>query len=190
MPKKLPPVDLLRKLLRYEPDTGKLFWRERTSDMFTDGKYSSYRKCLSWNKKNANKEAFTAANDGGYKIGRIFGAAASAHRVAYALFYGKYPDKIIDHINGDTSDNRIQNIRCVSQVENQRNQFLRKDNKSGAVGVYFCRSTNKWIAQCYTKKSKRIFLGRFPTKEDAAKARANAQKGNMFTERHGKCRKH
>lgn len=180
MPKDLPSPEILRKLLRYEPETGKLFWRERTPDMFTD-----QRLFNSWSAKHANKEAFTANKSGGYKNGIICGVGVSAHRLIWALTYGSWPNGIIDHMNGDTSDNRIVNLRCVSQVENQRNQFQRKDNKSGFTGVHFCKASGKWVAQCYGENSKRIFIGRFSNKSDAIAARMAAQKDNIFTSRHG-----
>lgn len=61
-----------------------------------------------------------------------------AHRLAWTYIYGDYPDgeqPLIDHINGNPSDNRIVNLRCSSSGENNKNKQIRSDNTSGVVGV-------------------------------------------------------
>ncbi len=61
-----------------------------------------------------------------------------AHRIAWALHYGVLPDPSmeIDHINGDRSDNRISNLRLVSQVDNLRNKTQYKNCKHGYPGIF------------------------------------------------------
>ena len=134
--KNLPSPDLLRKLLRYDPDSGKLYWRERTPDMFTDGQYSAERCCLAWNSKCADKEAFTAFRNG-YHFGAIFDCLYYAHRVIWAICHGKWPTAQIDHINGDRHDNKIKNLRSVSNAENMRNRKTSEVNTTGVMGVYW-----------------------------------------------------
>ena len=125
MPKReLPSPELLRKLLRYEPETGKLFWRKRPPDMFP-----RESRGLSWNTRYAGAEAFKDKHERGYKRGSIFGKTFRAHRAIWAMVHGHWPPEDVDHINGDTSDNRLENLRAVSRQENLKNQRLSKTNR-------------------------------------------------------------
>lgn len=77
MTKKLPSVEILHKLLRYDPKTGKLFWKTATVDAFEDGKHSAERKCKAWNAQNSGKEALAYRdNKNEYAYGSIFGKNA------------------------------------------------------------------------------------------------------------------
>lgn len=169
--KSLPSVDYLRKRLRYEPETGKLFWLDY------EGMPNNWR--VRW----VGKEAFTA-NSYGYRQGEIDDVKFQAHRVAYAIHYGESPDGFIDHINGVKDDNRINNLRVVSQRENCRNATMQNNNKSGVNGVHWHKAAGKWTAQIRVDyRSKH--LGLFDTLEEAAAARKEASAKYGFTERHG-----
>lgn len=175
-----PTPEQLRKLLRYEPETGKLFWLPRPESMFSNLRY--YK---AWNTTWANKEAFTCCDTPGYKKGKVLGYDVSLHRVACALYYGYWPEEQIDHINGDRTDNRISNLRCVSQTENMRNKKRYLTNTSGHTGVSWSKAQNAWKASiCVDQKT--THLGYFTNIEDAAAARKAAEEGHGFTERHGK----
>lgn len=76
----------------------------------------------------------------------------------------------IDHINGDTLDNRKINLRKCSHNENMRNQRTRKNNRSGYRGVYFNKSHKKWRSQIQDKEGNREYLGSYDTPEEAARA--------------------
>lgn len=173
-----PTPEQLRQLLRYEPDTGKLFWLPRPESMF-----KKPRRGKSWNTQNANKEAFKAFGKR-YKVGCIFRRSYLAHRVAYAVYHGHWPKEQIDHINGDGFDNRITNLREASPTENMRNKRMHKTNTSGHNGVYFCDTNKNWRSFIYIG-NKRKDLGRFTNIEDAIAARKAAEEGHGFTERHG-----
>lgn len=163
--KAIPDAAVLRQLLRYEPETGKLFWLPRPRDMF-----ASDNSFLTWNSRFLGKEAFTYVDLAGYKTGQIFSVKNYAHRVIWILTNGNIQDgKHIDHINGDKIDNRISNLRLASQAENNRNSRLRSDNKTGIKGVSWLRSRNKFVADiCVSGVRKRI--GYFDTKEGAEDA--------------------
>jgi hypothetical protein len=91
-----------------------------------------------------------------------------AHRLAWLVMYGKWPDGVIDHINGDKSDNRIENLRDVSQRLNTQNVFSpRKHNKCGVLGVR-C-SGDRYIAQI-ANLGRVIHIGTFDSKEQAHQA--------------------
>ena len=82
----------------------------------------------------------------------------------------------IDHINGNTLDNRKNNLRICTNRENTSNRTkLGTNNTSGILGVRFDNRRNKWYADIQYK-GKCIFLGYFNIKEDAIKARIDAEK--------------
>ena len=69
-----------------------------------------------------------------------------AHRLAWMYIYGKFPEKLIDHINGNKSDNRLDNLRLATNKENCQNSRLSKKNTSGVKGVSWHTKTKKWRA--------------------------------------------
>lgn len=181
MTKDLPPPELLRKLLRYEPETGKLFWRERTPEMFTaTEKRSAEHKCSNWNSRWSEKEALTADNGSGYLCGNIFGRLYRAHRVIWAMRTGAWPVNDIDHIDGDKAFNAIENLREATRSENMSNRMLQENSTSGFKGVTWDKSLQKWMAQIQ-KSGKNHYLGRFTCPKAAHAAYCKAAK-----ELHGK----
>lgn len=124
----LPDRATLNKLLRYEPDTGKLYWRERTSDTFAgDGNYLA-----SWNRRMADKEAFTRRDADGYCRAYLSNRHRQAHRVIWKMVHGDEPP-MIDHINRNRADNRISNLRAADATVNSRNRIY--DRRADA-GIY------------------------------------------------------
>ena len=86
------------------------------------------------------------------------------------IIIGKY----YDHIDRDPFNNRRYNLRKATVLENARNHNLRKDNKSGFIGVIWDKEHDKWLAYIRVK-NKHKNLGRFLSKEEAVKARLNAE---------------
>lgn len=110
------------------------------------------------------------------KTVKVFGRVIAAHRAAWAIYYSKFPDGEIDHINGDEADNRITNLRDVSKSVNQQNKRKpRADNKSGLMGVGWHRRGKKWRAQI-TVQGKVIYLGLFSDPEEAHAAYLDAKR--------------
>lgn len=91
----------------------------------------------------------------------------------------------IDHINSIRNDNRIENLRLVTRVENCRNQKQQCNNKSGVTGVSWHKASGKWLAFIH-KKEKKIYLGCFERLEDAAVERRLAEKRLGFHDLHGR----
>lgn len=160
--KELPSPELLRKLLRYDPETGKLFWRERGPEFF-----KLKRDQTAWNSRFANQEAFTSLSRG-YKLGGIFSGRYSAHRVIWAMQTGYCPTQQIDHIDRDKANNRWENLREASGSQNQANRLSKENSSSKYLGVSWCNTYKKWRAHVRDKK-RGVFLGRFDDEIVAAK---------------------
>jgi len=93
-------------------------------------------------------------------------------------------DMVVDHINGDTLDNRKQNLKIITLAENNKNMRQRVDNISGVSGVYYEKSSGLYVAEIQVN-NKKIYLGRYNTLLHAKIAREGAQKVLGFSNRHG-----
>lgn len=192
MPKPLPSAEYLHKLLSYDPETGQLFWKRRSVDLFTTTHGKKIRTaehtCKQWNNRYAGKQAFTCQYGLGYFIGSIDNTRYLAHRVAYTLHHNEdpYPSEL-DHINGDHSDNRAVNLRKASRAEQAMNMPMSTVNRSGTVGVHFIRRISRWGA-CIQVAGKTHWLGSYEDKKDAQSARRAAEVRFGFHQNHGRSR--
>lgn len=120
-----------------------------------------------------DKGAIAGWDDGhGYRKVSIFRRQFLEHKIVWLYHYGKY-HVLIDHINGDSADNRLENLREVTPSENNQNMVTKK---GAYIGVFHSKSKkNPFFAQI-THRYKRYHLGLFPTKELAAEAYAKAKK--------------
>lgn len=157
----LPSPEVLRQLLLYDPETGKLFWKERGPEWFneTTGR-TSIDACKMWNGRFAGKEALKNDNGHGYLRGRFLYQTYFAHLAAWTIYYGEHPTQYIDHINRVRNDNRISNLRSASRSENGANRSIGSNNTSGFKGVCYIKSVNMWQSYIY-KDKKQILLGRY-----------------------------
>lgn len=114
----------------------------------------------------------------------INGNAYQAHRLAWLDVYGEIPSNDIDHINHDKSDNRINNLRCVTKRENQQNRTININNVSGFTGVSWNKCAKKWQARIKIA-SKYKHLGLFTNLDDAIAARKAANLEYNFHINHG-----
>lgn len=85
---------------------------------------------------NRNNDKVYTANNKGYINVTCGSKSYTAHRVAWELFYGKEPEGVIDHINGIKDDNRIDNLRDVSQKENMQNVYKPYKDENGNKHEY------------------------------------------------------
>ncbi|MBF5091303.1 HNH endonuclease [Novosphingobium sp. NBM11] len=180
-------IDQLKQLVDLDPLTGGLTWRERMIEHFADAE-CPIGSMRAWNTRFAGKSAFAKKLANGYLTGRLFGFPVVAHRVVWALSTGAWaapwPACQIDHINGIRTDNRPENLRIVSASENCRNQRLRQNNMSGALGVNWDKRHGRWAAKIQ-HDGKRHFLGRFKSKDDAIAARKAAEQQYQYHPNHG-----
>ena len=87
------------------------------------------------------------------------------------------PEKgfVVDHINHKPWDNRRENLRICQQKDNMRNISKTQKNKSGVIGVYYCKPRNTWVAQI-SVNNKITYLGSSDNFEEAVKLRLYAEK--------------
>jgi len=90
-----------------------------------------------------------------------------AARIIWEMHYGAIPEGIeIDHINGDSLNNKIENLRLANKIQQQYNRKISFNNKSGYKGVCWSKSNKKWQAQININ-DKRKSLGFFDSIEEA-----------------------
>lgn len=157
-------VDTLRNLISYDCDTGFLTWKRRPVAYF-----SSLQICNAWNTRYAGRRAINQDNGHGRLIGSIFNSKYQAHRVAWAIHYGAWPELEIDHIDMNPKNNKISNLRMATSQENKRNGTSRSKSTSKYRGVSLNRKTGLWVANI-TISQKQKFLGRFACEIEAAVA--------------------
>jgi hypothetical protein len=104
--------------------------------------------------------------------------------VIFKLVYGMEPNEV-DHINGDTGDNRLANLRSVDHAINGRNARLSSSNRSGCAGVRWHPPSNKWESRIGVNH-KLISLGCHDTFEGAVQARKAAEEQYGFHRNHGR----
>lgn len=165
-------VEMLRSLLSYDPETGQLTWKERDG---WDG----------WNARYAGRSALIQSKRGGYLCGKIKNVDFRAHRIAFAMHYGRWPFNEVDHINGVVTDNRATNLREVTPSQNCRNQRRPANNTSGILGVWLDIRSGRWRAEARHDGINHK-LGSFDTKEKAAMARAQASERFGYHPNHGR----
>lgn len=123
---------------------------------------------ISKTSRKAGEHADSHMN-GGYRTVYVAGKLRLAHRVIWAMAHGRDPDGFLDHINGDTLDNRIENLREVSHSQNMLNKKIYKNSNSGASGIHLRSDNGMWRAYI-SLDGKRRYLGQYATKEEAQAA--------------------
>ena len=149
-------LELLREFLSYNPDTGLLTWIKKQTG------------------RKATIEPGTVVSflrKDGYLQLTVRSRKILAHRAAWALHYGEWPKKHLDHANGVRSDNRIGNLRLATRSQNQHNRAATND--TGVCGVY--RRKNRFIAKI-THEHIQYNIGSFLSIEDASDARLQKAK--------------
>lgn len=154
---------------RYEPETGKLYWRISPSRSVKSGGEAG------------------RISDGYIRL-RFKGREYFAHRVIWAILHPE--DHIsdgeeIDHIDHNRTNNRPENLRKVSGIDNRRNKTKDHRNTSGITGVGWHAYHKKWQAKI-SVDGVRVYLGLFLNLEDAVAARKAAEIKYGFHENHGK----
>ena len=161
--------DRLQSLLSYNPETGEFTGLVRRGRCQA-GEIAGYPNRV------GNGKVYI-------KI-KIDGKNYRAHRLAWLYSYGAWPENQLDHIDQNSTNNRLSNLRDVTNAENNKNRKRQNTNSSGFMGVSFRNDTQKWRAGIVVN-GKQIHLGHFELKDDAIVARKNAEVEYGFHPNHG-----
>lgn len=165
------PISLLKEVFEYDADRG----------------------CLRWIKLALRSRATlgtrpgSPTKDGHIHIGMSVNGVRHyffEHRAIWAMVYGYWP-KEVDHINGDPQDSRLENLREVTHRENCLNGRTRARNSSGANGVNWDASRNKWLVRIQTENGA-VNCGRFASFETAVAVRKAAEVQYGYHSNHGR----
>lgn len=141
----------LRELLNYDPETGELRWRITPNGRVPVGSIAG------------------SINTRGYRNVSIDRKWYGAHRLVWFWVHGKWPARYIDHINQNTADNRLANLREATPSQNAHNRRGDCESKSGVKGVYPRRNGRCWEAWIMVQ-GKHHYLGQFSNKQTAHEA--------------------
>lgn len=146
------------ELLEYRPDVG--------------------GSCLVW--KRSSGRAFIGHRAGSpdpkrrYWRLKLLGKLRSAHQIVWLLNTKAWPEKHLDHVDGDPENNTFTNLRLCSRAENLQNQSRNRKNASGRIGAHWRKDAGKWVSEIQIE-GKRSFLGYFSSAEEAHNAYLEAK---------------
>lgn len=150
-------VERLREVLDYERDTGILRWRVSLGG-----------------KGRAGERAGTVGVHG-HRVTRIDGRIYRTARLCWMHVHGEMPKGLIDHRNTDRADDRWENLRLATHIQNARNSRP-KSPRSGLKGAYQELGKDRWFSSIRPSPGRSIHLGTFATKEEAHAAYVAAAK--------------
>ncbi|VTU25221.1 putative NHN endonuclease [Variovorax sp. PBS-H4] len=151
-------AEQLRGLMRYDPETGHLWWKPRKAG------------------RGAVDRPAGHLGDQGYVCVQLLGKIYKAHRLAWLYVHGAWPEHGIDHVNGDRADNRIANLREASPTVNRNNvRAARRDSKTGFMGVNYQPRKRSYRATIQLN-GRNKHLGTFKDPESAHQAYLDAKR--------------
>lgn len=141
----------LKEILNYNPETGVFTWKVRLAPRGPVGAIAG---------------AYSAAGRGRLEI-RIGGKLYLGHRLAWFYVYGDMPSGMLDHVDGNPSNNRIDNLRQATIQQNNQNRAKRDGLTSEWKGVSWSTQYGKWMVQV-TKDRKHVHRSVHDDERDAA----------------------
>jgi hypothetical protein len=164
-----PPIEVLRQLFDYDPLTGVLTWRVRSSEQFSHVRHHRMRA-----RRYEGKPAGSLRPDGYVIVNPVIDGVTHrilAHRLIWALCHDRWPAAELDHVDGDCANNRLANLREASRSEQMQNMVWRVGR-----GVYADpRVGGPPFYARITVRRKVIRLGSFPTQAAAQAAYLKAK---------------
>lgn len=153
--------DKMKSLFDYNPETGELLWRDKRGPV-------NAGDVAGWSYEGRGDEVRWYVETGGKSYLRS--------RIVWAIMTGTDPgDMCVDHINGDTTDDRFANLRLATLKQNNHNSSEKKNNKAGLKGVFWDEDAGMWGA-AIRANDKAIKLGVFKDKEAAYAVRLFAER--------------
>lgn len=163
-------IEILHTIMEYDNITGKVYWKERYQKDFPE---IPTRILNMWNTKHANTEIKSKTN--GYYVLRISlpnrkNFRVKLHRAIFAYVNGYWPDSIIDHIDGNRLNNRMENLRISNKKENAKNS--KPKSNSGYKNISWEPRICKWVVKFRVERGKQVSSGTsFADIKDAVKCR-------------------
>lgn len=174
------PIEFLRECFSYDAETGVIRWRNRPASHFPTAANAD-----EWNTQHAGTAAFVAPDASRYCRAEVrfngHRLRLTAGRVAFALHHGWVP-RIVDHIDGDTANNRAANLRAAGDAQNMWNRRRGKDRGDVPRGAYETR-IGRWRASA-NQHGRKVHLGTFDTMWQAHAAYCRfveRERGDFFT---------
>lgn len=166
VPKEELTQEQVKEVLDYNPLTGLLTWKRKPSKSVVVGTVAG--------SKHKN----------GYSYTQLYGCNYPTHRLIWFWVHGKFPEGVIDHINHDRMDNRLENLREVSIAENMKNKSKLKGTLIGEQGIWFCKRRQRYVSEI-TLNGKKVMQRTFKLFDDAKKAREDKLAELNFHQNHG-----
>lgn len=166
----------LFEMFVYDRQNGKLYWKEHYHKRFigkeagsveTLGKTSHYKRI----RVNIKSSRFMA------------------HHIVWCMEHGVWLDDgrfVMDHIDGNALNNRIDNLRIVTYADNSRNMARLPTNKTGVAGVVYVKDRSKYRVRIRDWSGRKVSLGCYETLEEAAEVRKKAEKEYGYHENFGR----
>lgn len=176
--------DYLEECFEYNGDTGQLIWKERPAYHFKNSGRERY-----WNRRYASCVAGSVQRTkrGHEYIGvKVNGEFHKAHRLIWIMSFGNSPVGVIDHIDGNALNNKINNLRDVSHSINSRNTKVSARNETGIIGVYWLKSKRRWQSKITDVNGKRKALGLTDDFFEACCRRKSAELSMNYHKNHGR----
>ena len=151
----LPSQETLHALLQYEPATGVFRWRKSTGTAVAGSEAGWLHKA-------------------GYVYIGLGGRNYKAHRLAWMYVYGVDPSGLLDHKDRDKTNNRVANLREVTDGQNNQNKQVYRNNASGHKGVGWYAKRNAWRVRIQHEGAVRL-VGFFKDIPSAVAARKAAE---------------
>jgi hypothetical protein len=160
----------LKKLLYYDHTTGDFIWLVNRSGTARAGDTAGYNHTGSGGKT--------------YREITINGRSYFAHRLAFLLMTGSFPEYEVDHEDGNGLNNKWDNLRAVTHNQNAKNRRVYSNNTSGCAGVSWDKRGNKWRVRIGIN-GKQKPLGYFTDLEEAVRVRKQAEVEHNYHTNHG-----
>lgn len=142
----------LCEMLDYDPETGVFTWLK------SPGK-----------RRRVGNTAGGTSHSRGYRLIALDGRRYLAHRLAWLYVYGHWPSDELDHIDRDTDNNRISNLRECNRYENSQNIVRDVGATSKYPGVSWDKARRKWAVKLRVN-GRRLMVGRYDSEVEAAAA--------------------
>lgn len=162
----------LRNLIHYSPETGIVTWKKKLNKKT---KVNDRAGCECKSRKKT------------YRSIRIYGTAKREHCWIWYYMTGIWPDKEIDHINGNGTDNRWVNLRLVTSSENRHNHRIYSNNNSGITGVFWSKCKKAWVVT-FVIDGKQKQICKRVSLLDACCVRKSLEHKNGYSKQHGSSR--